>query len=60
MPREGFLYKTIFGKFAIVKFPKEVLKYIFKKWPDGEYSFIGIGWGYHYLGLFTAGIKREK
>jgi hypothetical protein len=58
MPREGFLYKRIIGDLAVVRFPKEMLKYTFKKWPNGIYEFIGIGWRHYYVGLFKAGIKE--
>lgn len=48
------------GRFQIVRFPRSFLRFAMKRWPKGEYEFIGIGWGHRYFGLFTAGVRRPK
>ena len=55
----GFFY-ICWGKFQIVRFTQGMLEYSFTKYPDGEYTFYGVGWGPNYFGFFKAGVRRPK
>lgn len=57
---DGSFFYICWGKFQIVRFAQGMLEYSFKKYPDGEYEFYGVGWGPHYFGFFKAGVRRER
>lgn len=56
---DGSFFYWCIGKFQIIRYTRDLLFSSFQKYKDeGEYNFFGIGWGPHYFGFFTAGIRR--